>query len=224
MLKAILYKEWLKVRWTYLILLLIILMVSLYNHLALVQAIKFNLEKIYWYYVIFKQLIFYSLLKYVPLLSGIALSLSQFIPEVVSSRLKLTFHLPLNENKVLIQKLLFGYFLLLCLSTLLLGLLSISTLAYFPIEVLASVLTTSLPIVLSGFAGYTLLSIVIIEPSWIKRVLLVFITYAFVETFLEGFDYSYNLYERSFEYFSILSILIIITILYPGYRFKRGAR
>lgn len=199
-------------------------MVSLYNHLALSQAIKFNLENIYWFYVIFRQLIFYSLIKYIPLLAGITLSLSQFIPEVVSSRLKLTFHLPLNENKVLIQKLLFGYFLLFCLFVLLSVLLAISTLTYFPYEVLASVLITSFPIVLSGFAGYTLLSIVIIEPSWIKRVLLVFITYAFVETFLEGFNYSYNLYERSFEYFLILGFLSILTILYPGYRFKRGIR
>lgn len=222
MLKAILYKEWLKVRWAYFILMAVTLLVTIYIYLNLAQIIKFNNERVVWYDVIFRSFIYYSAVNYIPLITGITLGLTQFIPEVISSRLKLSFHLPIDENKVLIQKILFGCFLQLTLSIFLLILLSISTLAFFPRDVLYSMLITTFPLILAGFLGYFLVSFIIVEHSWIRRIILIVIGYGLIELFTE--QYFYNLYEKSIGSFVLLCIATSILLLFSGYRFRRGVR
>lgn len=225
MLKAIYYKEWLKVRWAYAALFAITFLVTLYIYLDISNLIKFNAEKAVWYRVIFMNFIFYSTIKYLPLLSGITLALTQFIPEVISARLKLTFHLPIEENKALIHKVFFGAILLLVLFLFMMVLLLITTAIYFPFEVLCSLVITILPLIFSGFIGYFTTAYIIVEPKWLKRFFSITISYGLIQLFLKiDYPYPYNLYEKHILIFALICFTTLLLILYSGYRFRRGVQ
>ena len=145
MFKAIIYKEWLKIRWGLLAMTGISLLVLVNILLHVSHDIKFEGANGYWAIVIFRGYQFYGSLRLVPLLIGVVIAFSQFLPEILLNRLKLTLHLPARENKLLFQMILVGFTALFILFLFTLLILAVITSIYFPSEVLSSVLITSLP-------------------------------------------------------------------------------
>ncbi len=220
MFKAILFKEWIKIRVAFFGLLAISFLMLINILLNLSHEMKFVAPRMYWYNVVFRQLIFYSGLMYIPVVTGIVLALAQFIPEMTSNRLKLTLHLPVKENNVLLQMISIGFVATLSIFVVTLLLLTVIILVYFPTEVYRSVLITSAPWFLAGIAGYFSVAMLVTEPLWIKRILLIPIVYGFLEMFF--YLFGYNAYEKSLPEFAVLSFLFGISILYSGYRFRKG--
>ncbi len=220
MFKAIIYKEWLKIRWCYIGMAVFTLFVLLYIHLKLAHDMKFSEATSYWYYVIFRGLKFYLQIKYIPFLAGLVVALTQFIPEINMKRLKLSLHLPMRENTILVQMMSVGIVSLILLFALAILILSVITLNFFTVEILRSVLITTLPWFLAGLVAYFAVSMIILEPLWSRRILLILISYGFISCLFKS--YWYNLYSNSLPIFIVLGLFFSTSILLSAHRFRKG--
>ena len=220
MFKAILYKEWLKIRWIYLAMIIVSMLLLLNILLNIAHDMKFVGANGYWSSVIFRGFQFYHSLRFVPLLIGLIIAFAQFLPEMLMSRLKLTLHLPVKENKLLFQMIFIGFLALFMLFFLILLMLSIMTRFYFPADILSSMLITTLPWFMAGFITYFSVTMLLIEPTWTQRIFLILIAYGFVDLFLK--NPWYNSYLHSLPKFILLAALFSITIILSGNRFRKG--
>ncbi|HFE63231.1 hypothetical protein B1H10_01735 [candidate division KSB1 bacterium 4484_188] len=222
MLGSLCFKEWLKIRWTYISMMVLSLLILGYIFLTLAHDLRFVNAPSFWTQVIFMGYNFYSIFTYFPLVAGVALAVAQFVPEIHSNRLKLTLHLPVKENTLLFQMITLGLFSLLLLYVVSLFLLLIVSSFFFPWQILSSIIFTTAPWYLSGIAAYFGLAMIIIEPSWIKRILYAAIIYGLVHCFYAA--RFYNQYQQSLPYFLLLIFLPYIGLFYTGIRFRKGVR
>ena len=96
-------KEWLKVRWIFIGLAVLhgaALLITYYDLLNTFKIYKAN--EVVIQFITF-EVVFYSKVKYVSLLTGLGIGIFQFFPELNQSRLKLTLHLPVKENRLIFQ-------------------------------------------------------------------------------------------------------------------------
>lgn len=226
MIKSLLYKEWLKVRWSYIGLFLLNLIVaanicvSLYNDFRFYKPSQIYDGVLSWAYI------FYSDLMYIPLATGLLLGIVQFFPEINSSRLKLTLHLPMKESKALLSMQFYGLSLLMIIFITDAVIISILTSIYFPSEVMISFLIASLPWFLAGFTAYIFISLIFVEPAWSRRILLAVIGFGFVSILFINIIYFAleAIFSKSYFYFVLITILLTPIILISGYNYKKGIR
>jgi hypothetical protein len=218
MYKALLFKEWLKIRWAFWGMTLFSLLVLTYILLNVAYDMEYLTPKGLWGYVILLNFPFFTDIQYVPLLAGIVLAFAQFMPEMNSSRLKLTMHLPAKENSMLIQMISIGFFLLLALFLMIGIIIGIISGIYFPSEVVAFVIDTSFPWLASGLAAYFLTATIIIEPLWSRRLILIPFALGFIDLFLNLGSPHFNLQA----FFLLSALLTSVLVLFPAYHFKRG--
>jgi hypothetical protein len=226
MIKSLLYKEWLKVRWSYIGLVLINLIVVINICVSLYNDFKFYKTNLIYDGVLSWGYIFYIDLMYIPLATGILLGVVQFFPEINSSRMKLTLHLPMKESKSLLAMQWYGLGLLSVLFLLDSVVISVLTLAYFPAKVLGSFFIVSVPWFLAGFTGYIFIAHIFTEPSWNRRILMTLIGVGFVNLYYSNFTIMGLIAIFSKSYFSFIIITFILTpiILISGYNYKRGIK
>jgi len=222
MTKALFYKEWLKIRWAFLIIGTLFILDIIKIALNISYDIRFIGANNYWYQITIMGHLFYTDLNYLPLLAGIALAAFQFAPEIAADRLKLTLHLPLKENNILLTMVGLGILFLFFTFLITYVLFASVILHFFPMEILASVSITCLPWFLAGINGYLATALIFVEPVWLKRIVLGIITLSYVDMFL--YNLKYNQYTFSIDIFIFMTILLVITILYPGQRFRKGVR
>jgi len=226
MLKSLMYKEWLKVRWSYIGLVLLNMIVVINICISLFNAFKFyEANQVYdgvlsWGYV------FYIDLMYIPLATGILLGVVQFFPEINSSRLKLTLHLPIKEIKSLLTIQWYGLSLLMIIFLADAVVISVMTFAYFPSEVVSSFLILSLPWFLAGLTAYIFIALVSIEPAWSRRIMLAVVGVGFVNLLFSniismGVE---TLFSKSYLYFIVITLILTLIILLSGYNYKKGIR
>jgi hypothetical protein len=113
----------------------------------------------------------FGLLKFLPLAAGVALALAQFVPEMVSKRLKLTLHLPMPESKIMLTMLTFGLMSLLALFGISLLAITLGLQAYFPPEITCWNLSALHPWWWGGAAAYLLTAWICLEPTWRQRII-----------------------------------------------------
>ena len=220
MLRAIIFKEWLKIRWVFLGLLVVNLLVIANIYINISNLLKDYSANMIWIKLIFNEALFYDDITYLPLLSGILIGVFQFFPEINQKRLKLTFHLPVKESRMLLNMVLVGLISLLLIylaDIITLGLISIH---FFPYELFISMSATIFPWMLAGAAGYFLMAMVFIEPNWSKRVILTAAGVGLIFLFYAGDGYAK--YECSWWIFALITILFSIVIYISAYNFKRG--
>ena len=218
--KSIIYKEWLKIRW-FLIAYAGLGILAVGNIFLNVQHdFKFNEATNYWYLMLFQGVKYYSYLNYVPIVGGLAIAIAQYFPETVSKRIKLTFHLPLNENKALIIMMLFGTACLIGIYLVLFLLFYGLSAVYFPAEIIDAALISITPWFLSGFAAYFLVALVVLEPVWKYRFFYFIVMAAFVPIFLERSGSGG--YAPANPILVVLVIILSISLLFSGYRFRKG--
>jgi hypothetical protein len=218
--KSVLYKEWLKVRWFYIIGTCLGFLAVGYVFLRVQHDFTFNEANNYWYAVLFQNLQYFGYLKYYPAVFGLALAISQFFPETVSKRIKLSFHLPINENKILLLMMLFGVVCLFACFLLTIGLFLILSKSFFPWGIIAPAIISVMPWFLSGFAIYFLVVLVVLEPVWKYRFLYLVVVLAAIPLFYES-----SLaggYAPAIPVLIILVLLLSIVLLFSGYRFRKG--
>lgn len=220
MLKSMIYKEWIKVRWFLIGSVIAGLLVVAYMFMNIQRSITFSGANNVWYGILFMNDQFFSLLKYIPLLIGIGVGVSQYFPETVSKRIKLTFHLPINENKALLMMLGFGVISLLATFVLHFVVFWMLSNSFFGSEITIAALISIIPWFMSGLAAYFMVALVVLEPIWKYRILYAFAAIIFVPLYLKpGMIGAYATINIQL---ALLTVLISVSLLFSAYRFRKG--
>ena len=220
MLKALFIKEWIKIRW----ILIGFFVVALFSAAKLLLDIHHQIELMgagnLWDILLFNNFNPYRWMEYVPLVTGISIALAQFIPEVQHKRIKLSFHLPVNENRMLMQLTLMGnlFLLTIFLSELVIALVGITFV--LPKKLILDALITLAPWFLGGITAYHLTTMVVFEFTAIRRLLLILVASAFITLFYQSA--TIGAYRPALPLLAILTILTFFTHLYTAYRFRKG--
>ncbi len=220
MFKSVIYKEWIKTRW-FIILLTLIAILAVGNIFLTVQHnMSFKEASNYWYQILFQNSHYFSYLKFVPLIIALALASSQYIPEITDKRIKLTFHLPLRENRILIMMLAYGTAsLLISYSLVFLIFLGLSN-QFFAAEIVKLAIISVIPWFLAGFAAYFMAGLIILEAIWKYRIAYFIIAAAFLLLFFEtGLAGSYEPINLKL---TLITLLSSISLLFSAYRFRKG--
>ncbi|MDE7397189.1 MAG: hypothetical protein K2M98_05635 [Muribaculum sp.] len=163
---------------------------------------------------------FIEKLQYYPLICGIIMGIMQMMPEMQQRRLKLTLHLPYNQNGMV--GLMIGYGLLALIVIFGIQLLAI---AIYYSTLLASEMTvrvvlTALPWYICGLNAYLFTAAACLESGWRLRVIIAMVGVAITALFF--------LQDTSEAYNSVLWIMIVFVLaasllsFYSIYRFKEG--
>jgi hypothetical protein len=222
MLASIMYKEWLKIRWTYLVASIIGMFVVLEIFLNLGQIIEFNKANSVWTYIIFQKYLFYNNFQFLPALIGLLIGIAQYFPEVQEKRLKLHLHLPLQENSLLLSMVAVGTVLLIALYLFLVITLGLVTLYFFPREFLFSEIKTIMPWIAAGFAVYFTVAAAFVEISWRRRIIIALTSFSYISMLY--YYLGYNSFNKAIPVFLIITIVLSLLIILSGYRFKRGTK
>jgi hypothetical protein len=220
MYKALIYKEWLKLRWTYCILAAISFLTLIYIAVSVAHDIEFNTAKAIWGAIIYMKYPFFSDIKYIFIATGVVMAIIQFFPEMNSDRLKLTLHLPVEEKKLLLQMISIGVMFIATLFLVILAAITIISSIHFPAEITMSALATIAPWVIAGLVAYLAVSTIVVEPIWVKRIelLIVFIGYIFF------FDIPLDYSKSALLFLLVTGLFFSLFILISGYHFKRGIK
>ncbi|MCE4564429.1 hypothetical protein INQ51_08915 [Maribellus sp. CM-23] len=218
--KAMIYKEWLKIRWFTILYALLGMLAVGYLFLKVQHDTTFNQPNNYWNLILFKGLKFFSPLKFIPLAGGLLVAVAQYFPETVNKRIKLTFHLPFNENKVLLCMMGFGSCCLLAVYLILITLFSGIAAFYFPSNIILPALVSLIPWFLAGFSTYYLVALIVLEPVWKFRFLYLLVAATFIPLFfINGSTAAYQPVNITL---AVLTVLLSISLLFSGYRFRKG--
>lgn len=220
--KSVIYKEWIKTRWFVLVYLLIGIIAVCNIFLRVQHDFTFNDAQKYWYLQMFQGLQYfgYGFFKYVPLIGALAVAVAQYFPETVEKRIKLTFHLPVKEDKVLLVMMVYGACCLLIISLVTFLLFVLFSMHYFPVEVVKGAIVTIAPWFLSGFVAYFLTALIVLEPMWKYRFLYLIVASAFIPLFLTKANTGAN--APSLPILAVFTVILSISLLFSGYRFRKG--
>ncbi len=220
MYKSIIYKEWIKIRWAVVVSFVALIITLLYVQLEIRHYIELMTAFTNWLYIIQRKMLYYEIFKYLPLIIGTVISMLQFVPEMSKNRMRLSYHLPISEKKLLLSMASVGFFFLLITYVILVTGLILTSYIYYPTEIVLSLLITILPWLLGGIAIYFLTSTIILEPSWTYRIVLIIIAIAFTRLlFMES---GYNEYQYSIWKYAIPVVFFPLMIFFPGHRFRKG--
>lgn len=220
MIRAIFYKEWLKLRLFWGLALLVNAGLITYLLLSLRSTLLSSGIVETWATMIGRDVMMVNQLMYLPLVTGVVLALCQWLPEMQIKRIRLTLHLPLDYTASIGMMLLSS----LCGLTLLFALdatvLALVEQAWLPRELVWRTFLTCLPWYIAGLIGYSVVSWCVLEPQWKFRCLDIAVGAPLVALcFLSTQPACY-----STMWPWLLIILIAVTALpfYSIYRFKLG--
>lgn len=222
MIKAIFYKEWIKMRYFYPLSALLLTGFTLYALLRIQRVITFRGVAHLWEVLLEKEVVLIDTLQYLPMLLGILLALTQFVPEMSQKRLKLTLHLPFPERRMILLMEGIGAgaltLLLLLQGAILWGYLA----TVLPPGLTARILLTSLPWALAGLTLYLLTAWICLEPTWRRRIVNILIAAAIGRLFfLSDLPEAYN------GMIPWLVLLLAGSLFFPllsTWRFKQGCQ
>lgn len=218
MFKALLQKELLKLNKMGWIVLGFNMAVILYLYIRLNHLFTVEHAEMIWYRAFEIGTLHYDRVKYVMMLTGALLGLAQFVPEMIGHRFRLSLHLPLGENILVLLSLLPGLSVVVFMGLLdglcLYGVLRV----YFPAEGAMSALLTAVPWFFSGIVAYLGTALVILEPQLTRKWVYLSISAGFVWIFFQGDGY--ESFNRAFAMPALLSLLFIPAVLVPANRYR----
>lgn len=220
MYQALIFKEWIKIRKIFLGGIILSLAIAIGFILDLHQGFVHRKAAFIWHTTVVKHDIFYDILNYAGALCGVVIGMAQFIPEVTKNRIRLSLHLPVNTEKLLLLMQGIGLLaitLLLAFNALLATLISAY---YFPWIMTRSMLYTLLPWFIAAIPAYLGVALVAFEPKMIRQVLYSIFIFIIVMTFTN--NWYYQLYDNSLPRYLALTLLFSGTIFLPVYRFRKG--
>ncbi len=218
--KSVIFKEWIKLKWIAVIYLLFALLAVGYVFIRVRHDMAFHEAKNYWYSILFQGFQYFRTLKFVPLAGGLAIAIAQYFPETINKRIKLTFHLPREENGMLLLMMGFGVTsLFLCYTLAFLLFLILSTI-FFPAEIIMAAVISIAPWFLGGFTLYFFVATIVLEPVWLFRLLYLIAASVVVPLFFKpavtGGYAPVNLILTG------IMCLLSVSLLFSGYRFRKG--
>lgn len=218
--KSIVYKEWLKIRWFLIGYTLLGILGIGYLFLTVKHGFAFSGGKNIWNSILFMGHQFFSPLKYVPLLGGLTIAIAQYFPETVNKRIKLTFHLPLRENKALLMMHAFGAVSLLLSFFVFFGMFTGFSLLYFPVQMVTDSIISIFPWFLAGFSAYFLVALIVLEPEWKFRFYYFVVGGFFLTIYLNS--PVTGAYGPAIPGLLFLTAALSIALLFSAYRFRKG--
>lgn len=220
MFKSLLYKEWIKLKNVWLLLLAAHVLFALYLVLRLYTGFRLNDAMSIWTGWIFNGDLFFARYAYMPALTGILLAVAQFLPEVQEKRIRLVLHLPISENLSILLHLLAGivFYALALLPAFVL--FTIAAVVYFPLDFLWTSASTVWPWLFAGLASYFLFASMLLEMLWRYRVVYLLVFLGIIQVyFLSGFYGSY----RDWKFIlPIITMSMAYLPLLAAYRFRKG--
>ena len=221
MILHIFYKEWLKTRWFLLISLLLGIGVVLYAFIDLNSSIiNHGGASPYMYNWLTRGgKSFFTIFKYIPIVAALLIGVSQYIPEVLQKKIKLTLHLPVNETLILYTMVLYGF---LAIS----GLVSVFLIVFFSLdsyfmiqEIHLMALENFIPWILGGMVTYFFVAMIAMEPRWKYRFIYAIVVYKVTDLYMQNVNLK-GLYPL------LLIILVIasLSMIYTANRFKIGEK
>lgn len=220
MIKAIFYKEWLKTSRTFIVCLVLGLAIAIYVALGINRIVVNKGVDHVWLIMLMKDQMFIDALRYVPLLIGLAIGISQMVPEMSHKRLKLTLHLPYSSEKLVGLMILTGIIELLVIYGCIMATVFCYESTLLPHELVTRGLLTSLPWFFAGLTAYLFTTSVCLEGSWRERVLLGLIGIGVLTVmFMQDAPEAYN----GMIIAIIVLLIATIALTYRSvYRFKEG--
>ncbi len=207
MIRAIFYKEWIKIGWYWLLALVASIGFAGFAMLRVARACTLKGAAHIWQVMIDRDAIFIDLLQYLPLLIGLGLAIVQFVPEMQRKSFKLTLHLPIKATTAVGVMQLYGASMLI--------------LAYIPAivimfcylqgimapELWQRILCSSAPWYMAGLAAYFFTAWIALEPTWSRRIIDGVIALLFIRIYFQP--------AKPEAYNDFMPLLTIVTLLLP---------
>lgn len=219
------YKEWIKTRAAFFGTLIVGIGVVFYLFIGVENRITLMGAKGYTLYMLYNNppVIYYGLLRYVPLLAAVCIGVSQYAPEVAQRRIRLTLHLPIGNRTLIAGMALYGLLLITLFNAIVLALFCFKNSALFPTEVTVPVRETVLGWFLAAYWVYNYIAFTALEPNRMRQ--LFYALTGIVVLSLYFYDVPFHgAYSGSMPVLALLALLSCPLVLFSGYRLNKGER
>lgn len=184
-------KERLKLRWVFFASLLLTLGFCIKVFLDIRQQMNTEHAEMVWYQAIHLQTVFHRQVCYLPLLIGLAMAAAQFVPEILGRRIRISLHLPIAREVMVLLCLLTGLLHVVVVCILVVGLTQLTLGWFFPWEVARYALLTMIPWYLAGLSAYLGGVAVLLETAWPRRLFLFFVFSVLIGMMFSGRGYGW---------------------------------
>lgn len=202
--RAIIFKEWVKTRMVFFISLGLAVCIAFYTVAMMNRLIELKGVEHLWLIMLLKDNTFIDMIKYVPLLVGLAIGVAQMAPEMTQKRLKLTLHLPYPQRRLVGLMLLAGLAELLVVYLLQAMIIMAYDFRILPVELVGRVMLTTLPWYFAGFTAYLFVTAVCLEGTWRRRIILSLLGIAVLMMYF---------LQPALEAYNGMVLLIVITVV-----------
>lgn len=218
MLHPILFKEFLKTWKPLLLALAGNLAVCAYVFLETRALFRREHPEMVWRQVMELGLLFYGALEYVPLLTGAAIAVMQFLPEMRRERLRLSLHLPVDPALLLLAHLAAGLGgLAICLAVQAAA-LALTALHWLPRETLVQAFGVWAGWALAGGVGYLGAALVLLEPALPRRIANLALAAGLAGLFF--WPASRPALRAALPWLALSLPLLLLAVLHPAYRYR----
>ncbi|PIE68779.1 MAG: hypothetical protein CSA21_05800 [Deltaproteobacteria bacterium] len=220
MLHAFAKKEWLKLRraWWIGLSLNLIGLIYLFFHLNHLFTLE-HAETI-WYRAFVIATPHYGSMKYLMVFTGLLLAAAQFVPEMLGHRFRLSLHLPVPPDRIVLLAVFMGLGTVVALigvDALGLGLILSR---FYPWEAVISGLWTAFPWLFAGVTVYLGTALVLLEPGFTRKLVCCVLALGVTSLFFQGVTYEEM--NQALVAPVVLTLLFIPAILLPAYRYRNG--
>jgi hypothetical protein len=218
MIKSLLYKEWLKLRYYWTVAFLINILFLAYLFIDIRHQFVFEHAEMIWYQAFHIGNILYDKIKYLPLVIGIIIGAAQFVPEMLGNRFRLSLHLPVEPDVLVFRSVVMGILSVGGIFLIDVFLLCYVISVFFPLEGAKSAFFTSLSWFFAGIVAYTGTALCALEPQNFRKIVYLVLTAGFILIFYQGDNY--ESYNRIFLKPAIISFLFIPSVIFSAYRYR----
>ncbi len=223
MIRAIFFKEWIKCRKLFMLLLLISIALVAYLFINNANLLRTSGAIALWGQIAEGGYSLFPLyIKMFLPLAALSISIAQYSPEMINKRFKLTLHLPHSEFKIVGAMQLFALSLIGVIYATVLLPSYIYFSAFYPLELLRAMYLSLVPYLLVGVACYFFSQWVIVEPIWRYRVIYLFV--ALISLWIYTLDTMLGAMTPAIPSLLLIVGASIVASYYSVMRFKDGAQ
>ncbi len=220
MLQAFASKEWLKIRraWWIGLGFNLVGLVYLFFHINHMFALE-HAETI-WYRAFVIATPHYASIKYLMVVTGLLLAAAQFVPEMLGHRFRLSLHLPVSPDRMVLLSVFMGLCMVAGFMLVDAAGLGLILSRFYPREAVISGLWTAFPWFFAGVTVYLGSALVLLEPWLTRKLICLVLTVGVTSMFFQGVTYEQM--DKALLAPVVLTLLFIPAILLPAYRYRNG--
>lgn len=218
MLTSVFLKEWLKIRWFWLLALTLNLCGLGYLLLTVRHQFQIEHSEMIWYWAFELRRLLYESIKYLPLLTGVMIAVAQFLPELIANRFRLSLHLPIRADLLVWSWVGFGGLMAGVIMAIdAVGLYCIMS-GWFPKEAAWSAVLTAAPWFLGGWVAYFGVTLMMMEPHAPRRLFYMALSLAFLGLLYQ--EKGYQEYDKALPILIIMAALFALAVILPAHRYR----